>query len=60
MVHKNYVILFPALENHIFPMFVPYLALIKLRPIGAECFTFGQTSQLKVEINWEYLYKETM
>jgi len=50
VVHKNYVILLSALENYVFPIFVPYSTLIRLRPIGAGSLTFGQTSQLRLEI----------
>ena len=51
-MHKNYVIVLPALENIIFfSRFGPYSALIRhrVRPSGAESLTFGQTSQLKLE-----------
>ena len=37
-----------ALENHVFPMFILYLAQIS--PIGAEGLSFGQTFKLRLEI----------
>ena len=46
-VHRNYVILIPDLENHVFPM----LALIRpsLGQSGLKVWLFGQTFQLTLE-----------
>ena len=42
-----------ALENQVFSPFRPYSALIRpsLGQIGTESLTFGQTIQLRLEIN---------
>jgi len=54
IVHRNFVILLPTLENHILPMFFSlfgsYKALFS-RQIGAENLTFSETSQLRLEIS---------
>ena len=52
IIYWNYVIPLTALENHVFSPFEPFSALI--RPSSGkkriESWTFGQTSQLKLEI----------
>jgi len=50
-VYRNYVIPLSALENHVFSLFGPYLALIWLFQVNRdESLTFGQTSQLRLEM----------
>ena len=52
IVHRNYVKLLSALENHVLPMFVPYSGLIKPNSgqLRLKNLTFGQTFQLRLEI----------
>jgi len=52
-VHRNNVIPLAALENHVFPLFRPYSALIRRNTgqIGVESLTFRETFQLRLEIS---------
>jgi len=48
--HINYVMPHSALENHVFFLLGPYLALmVHFRPIGDESLTFCQTFQFRLE-----------
>jgi len=51
-IHKNNVILLPALENHVFLSFEALVGSLKayIRLIVAESLTFAKTSQILLEI----------